>query len=263
MNKKIIIALVLITGCLIAIIPLAFLGLPFPSGNPDGFEKATFEDSRVGEPEASVLPGIDLGKFGDFILGPLGIILAFALTIGLFYLIKRMPDIKGQPRFIVFAIFAIILVCLLAIPFVIASGKLQWNSSISVDNDNLWTFGMETISLDQKHYGLETSEGNTNFSIEFFAVGLTHSFELSSESDEIVYTASITYYTAAGPSYTLSVSEDETVLGIELAPTEEATYTLEIEEEKATFKAEIAGDGITFTVEQTGNEFGYSIGMDL
>ncbi|MFX0141906.1 MAG: hypothetical protein ACFFDN_50180 [Candidatus Hodarchaeota archaeon] len=263
MNKKIILTLVLITGCLMAIIPLAFLGFPFPSGNPDGFEKATFEDSRVGEPEASVLPGIDLGKFGDFILGPVGIILAFALTIGLFYLIKKIPDIKGQPKFTVFAIFAIILVCLLIIPFAIASSRLQWKSSISVDQDNIWTFSMETATLEGKKYGLETSNGTTTFSTEFSAFGLTHSFELSSESDEIGYTASITYHTAAGPSYTLSISEDETKFSIELTPTEEETYALELVENKTTFTAEIASDGITFKLEQTDNEFGSSIGIDL
>ncbi len=263
MNKKIIFALLLITGCLVAIIPLAFLGIPFPSGNPDGFEKATFEDSRVGEPEVGVLPGIDLGKFGDFILGPLGIILAFALTIGLFYLIKRMPEIIDKPKFIVFAIFAIILICLLIIPFAIASGKLQWQSSISVDQEETWTFSMETATLDRTYYGLETSEGLTILTIEFSAFGLVHSFELNSSSSEIGYTASITYYTAAGPSYTLSFAEDETVLSIELAPTEEETYTFEIVEDGFTFTAEIAMDTLTFAVEQTGTEIISSITMSL
>ncbi|MHA1298309.1 MAG: hypothetical protein ACTSO9_02580 [Candidatus Helarchaeota archaeon] len=263
MNKKIILALLLITGCLVAVIPLAFLGLPFPSGNPDGFEKATFEDSRVGEPESSVLPGIDLGKFGDFILGPLGIVLAFLLTIGLFYFLRKMPDIKGQPKFLVFAIFAIILICLLVIPFMMASSKLQWKSSISVDQDNIWTFSMESATLDGKKYSLETSNGTTTFALEFSAAGITHSIEVSSDSGEIGYTASITYHTAAGPSYTLSLSKDETKFSVELAPTEEETYTLEIVGNEVTFTAQIVSNDLTLTLEQAGNELGYSVGIDL
>ncbi|NVM03363.1 MAG: hypothetical protein HWN67_13565 [Candidatus Helarchaeota archaeon] len=263
MNKKLLIALILIIGCLVAIIPLSFLGFPFPSGNPDGFEKATFEDSRVSEPEASVLPGIDLGTFGDLIIGPLGIILAFALTIGLFYLVKKIPDIKGQPKFIIFFIFAIILVVLLVIPFAIAAGSLKWKSSVAINQDNILSFSMESASLDGKKIGVETSNGTTMVSIEFSAVGFSHTIEITTESDEIGYIISTTYYTANGLSYIISFSKDETFLIIELAPTEGETYSLEIFDNLSIFTAEVEVEIIKFTFEQAGSEIGYSVGFDL
>ncbi|NVM01804.1 MAG: hypothetical protein HWN67_05690 [Candidatus Helarchaeota archaeon] len=263
MNKKLLIALILIIGCLIAIIPLSFIGFPFPSGNPDGFEKTTFEDSRVGEPEASVLPGIDLGKFGDLILGPMGILLAFVFTIGLLYLVKKIPDLKGQPKFIIFFILAVILGCLLVIPFAIAAGSLKWKSSVSINQNNILSFSMESASLDRKKNGVETLNGTSTVTLEFFVGGFSHTIELTTESDEIGYIISTTYYTAEGPSYTISISKNVTTFGIKLAPTEEETYSLELLDDEATFTAEIEVESIKFTIEQAGSEIGHSIGFDL
>jgi len=63
-------------------------GLPFPSSNPDGFERAVFGNAGVEETE-NIL-GIDLGAYTDFILGPLGIVLAFVLSfLVLKYLTKK------------------------------------------------------------------------------------------------------------------------------------------------------------------------------
>lgn len=263
MNKKLLIILVLIIGCLLGIITLAFLGLPFPSRNPDGFEKAIFKDSRISEPEVGVLPGIDLGTFGDLLLGPLGIIAAFVLMIGILYLIRKATIFKGYFKYIAFGIFAAFLIGLVIIPYVMVTYNDRWQNSISMDQDNNLTFSMKSISLDGKKYMIKSSNGTNKFSLDIIFGVLTHSFEFSTESTEIDYTVSTTYYTANGPSYTISASKNETVLNIELTPIEGQTYSLEIIGGEATFTTEIVSSGMTFSLSQSNSEIGYSIGINF
>ncbi len=234
---------------LLAIIPLAFLGLPFPSGNPDGFEKATFEDSRVGEPEAGILPGVDLGPFGDLLTGPLGIILVFGFTIGLFYLVKKMSDVVRQPKFLVFASFFIMLVILLIIPLTLATGAIRWDVSIEFNSNAEWKFTMEHTSLDRLKYTIEDLNGQTNFIFEFRTDAITHSIDLN-QTLHVNYALSTTYYSAEGPQFTLSTSNGETSLTIEMSPTEGATYALESTSEGLKFSSEITSGNLIYILEQ-------------
>ncbi|MHA1339799.1 MAG: hypothetical protein ACTSRZ_06640 [Promethearchaeota archaeon] len=88
-KKQIIILLSIFSGVIIIFVVMGALGLPFPSGNPDGFEKAVFDDAGISESENFL--GIDFGEITDFILGPAGIFIAFGLTLVVFYLIMRKP----------------------------------------------------------------------------------------------------------------------------------------------------------------------------
>ncbi|MHA1380846.1 MAG: hypothetical protein ACTSRG_20970 [Candidatus Helarchaeota archaeon] len=263
MNKKILLALGVIIGVTVAIIPLAFLGLPFPSGNPDGFEKATFEDSRVGEPEASVLPGIDLGPFGDLLLGPMGILLAFVLTIGLLYLIQKIPGTVKQPKLIVFAIFVVVLISLLVVPLTIASTEIKWKSSIEANSDKVWTFTMEHVSLTGMKYGIENVNGNITITMEFMFAGLTQVFEMSCDSGEVSYYASTKYFTSEGPTYTFKLAANEPTITMELTPSEKTTYTLEVTGNQMVFTAEMTSNNMKYSIEQSSSGIAYAIGMDL
>jgi len=79
-NKKLMIALAIMIGVLIVLIPL----LSWIGG--DGME-ATLEAAGVHIPD--IFPALDLGPFGDYILAALIPLCIFAITYGVFYLIKK------------------------------------------------------------------------------------------------------------------------------------------------------------------------------
>ncbi len=79
-NKKLMIALLIIIAVLIILIPV------FSWVGGDGME-ATLEAAGIKLPE--LFPALNLGPFQDYILAALIPLCMFAITYGVFYLIKR------------------------------------------------------------------------------------------------------------------------------------------------------------------------------